>query len=81
MRDKIFYEKVFGERLSKEIMKNENDFVKILDVEEITTYEKEILKQGGCLTVPTMRLDANKRVAYFSDPNGNIFALIENGSS
>ncbi|MBN2797181.1 MAG: hypothetical protein JXR88_17345, partial [Clostridia bacterium] len=73
--------KVFGEKLTNEIMKNENDFVKILDVEKITQYEKEILKQGGNLTVPTMRLDANKRVAYFSDPNGNLFALLENGNS
>ena len=80
MRDLIFYKKIFGEAFHL-TNKQQEDFVQIIDVDHIRKYESQIFKFGGNLTVPIMELPDSKKVAYYSDPDGNIFALLENGNS
>jgi len=78
MRDIIFYKKVFGETFSLITPEENDDVVKIIDVDHIKDFEKQIIHFGGQLTVPTMELMGRQKIAYYSDPNGNIFALLEN---
>lgn len=79
MRDLLFYKKIFGEKFHFNINKeDDDDFVKIIDVGNITDYESTILQLGGHLTVPTVELNKNQKIAYYSDPDGCIFALLEN---
>lgn len=77
MRDIIFYKKVFGDSFNLVSPNEQEDVVKIIDVDHIYDYEQEILNFGGELTVPTMDLLDKQKIAYYSDPNGNIFALLE----
>lgn len=78
MRDIIFYKKVFGETFNLITRGQQEDLVKIIDVEAIKDFEPQIIQLGGELTVPTMELMGRQKIAYYSDPNGNIFALLEN---
>jgi len=78
MRDMIFYKKIFGEKFKLMPMADKDDVVRIIDVPHITDYENKILKLGGNLTVPTVELRDNQKIAYYSDPDGCIFALLEN---
>lgn len=78
MRDIIFYKKIFGEAFQLQASDKREDVVKIIDVKQITDYENKILQLGGNLTVPTVVLSASQKIAYYSDPDGCIFALLEN---
>lgn len=81
MRDILFYEKIFGKTISRDLKNDNDDFLKILNVDHISQYKSQIIKAGGCITVPTMQLNEKKKVAYFSDPQGHVFALLENDNS
>jgi len=78
MRDIIFYKKIFGNQFNFPLVEATKDVVRIIDVKRIIDYEQKILNFGGNLTVPTVQLKDNQRIAYFSDPDGCIFALLEN---
>lgn len=52
--------------------------VRIIKVNDIDTYKKPILKNGGELTVPEIVLSNNNKIIYYTDPGGNIFALFQN---
>lgn len=77
MRNINFYKRIFGNKINLNEVENSDDVLKIFDVDEIPHYEREILKWGGHLTVEMTTLKENKRVAYYSDPEGKIFALLE----
>ncbi|MCH4890361.1 hypothetical protein EZV73_22450 [Acidaminobacter sp. JC074] len=78
MRDIVFYRKIFGNEFKFPLVEDTKDVVRIIDVEHIIDYEQKILNSGGNLTVPTVQLKDSQRIAYFSDPDGCIFALLEN---
>ncbi len=78
MRDIIFYKKIFGEQFNFQNKNGYSDVVKIIDVTHINDYENQILQFGGNLTVPTVELKDKQKIAYYSDPGGCIFALLEN---
>lgn len=78
MRDIVFYRKIFGDEFMFKMADDYDDVVKIIDVDHINGYEKKILQNGGNLTVPTVELKDRQKIAYFSDPDGCIFALLEN---
>lgn len=77
MRDIGFYRKLFGNQFTLQTIENKQDIVRVFDVDNINKYECEIIKYGGDLAVPIVELKENKRVAYYSDPDGYIFALLE----
>lgn len=77
MRDIIFYKKLFGDQFKFMKMEEKNDVVRIIDVPHINDFEQRILQLGGNLTVPTVELKDKQKIAYFSDPDGCIFALLE----
>ncbi len=80
-RDILFYKRIFGDNFifQEEVQAQDEapDTVRIIDVNSINTYQNKILSYGGSLTVPEIELDNNKKIIYYSDPNGNIFALLE----
>lgn len=78
MRDIVFYKKIFGNEFIFKRNDDYNDVVKIIDVDYINGYKSRILEYGGHLTVPTVELKDHQKIAYFSDPDGCIFALLEN---
>lgn len=78
MRDIIFYKKIFGEQFRFKKVEEKNDVVRIIDVPHINEFEDKIITLGGNLTVPTVQLKDNQKIAYYSDPDGCIFALLEN---
>jgi len=78
MRDIVFYKKIFGNQFKFPLVEETKDVVRIIDVNHIIDYEQKILNFGGNLTVPTVQLKDNQRIAYFSDPDGCTFALLEN---
>ena len=78
MRDILFYKKIFGENFKFIKVEEKNDVVRIIDVPHINEFEQRILRLGGNLTVPTVELKDKQKIAYYSDPDGCIFALLEN---
>ena len=78
MRDIVFYKKIFGEQFIFQNYEEKSDIVKIIDVTHINDYENQIIEFGGNLTVPTVELRDKQKIAYYSDPGGCIFALLEN---
>ncbi len=80
-RDILFYRRIFGnnfifkEDLVEEIQNT--DAVRIIDVNSIHSYQERIISHGGSLTVPEIELDNKQKIIYYSDPSGNIFALLE----
>jgi len=77
MRDMIFYRKIFGEHFTFSAKESKEDFVKIFDVPHIQQFESKILQNGGDLTVAEVVLKDNQKIAYYCDPDGFIFALLE----
>lgn len=75
-RDLVFYKAIFGENFAfKDDYKD--DIVKIISVGNINTYSRPILSHGGSITVPEIILNNKQKIVYYSDPNGNIFALLQ----
>ncbi len=79
-RDLLFYKRIFGKNfIFQDQTQNQNpDIVRIIDVNSINKYQNKILSYGGSLTVPEIELDNKQKIIYYSDPSGNIFALLEN---
>lgn len=77
MRNSLFYKNVFGYDFDFGDDPS-SDYVKFIDVDNIKNYKMKILNLGGDLTVSEIELRNHKKIAYFSDPDGNIFALLEN---
>lgn len=76
-RDLNFYRNVFGNSFAFKKQSEKSNFVKVINVDDISIYKQTIIQQGGSLTVPKIELSNKQIVIYYSDPDGNIFALLE----
>jgi predicted enzyme related to lactoylglutathione lyase len=55
-----------------------NPSVNTIDVDDVDDYLDKITKKGGTVVVPKMTMPRIGYLAYFQDPQGNIFGIMKN---
>lgn len=55
--------------------------VNTIDVDSVETYVEKVEKAGGVVAVPKMAIPGIGWMAYFKDPEGNLFGIMQSDES
>ena len=57
--------------------KEKNPGVNTIDVPDVDEYLEKIKRDGGTVVAPKMNLPGIGYLAYFKDPQGNVFGIMK----
>ncbi len=70
-----------GGGIAREPEQGNPGIINTIDVDSVDSYVEKIKKAGGVISVPKMAIPGVGWMAYFQDPEGNLFGIMQGDES